>query len=866
MRYQPGDLAAFLRQYKTIKGSSSTHTSFAKPSGSFYIPKAKEAMFHHLYKMALKAGEDLHITERHTELAPVLIDFDFRFNNDGNMNHRYSADDLECFVMLYTEALKRYVEFDTATAYVMEKPSCVAVNNHTIKDGIHIVFPDVVTRPSIQLLVRKDVMPQLKPFFDKMECTNSVEDIVDEAVIERNNWLMYGSKKPEKQPYMVTHTFRYEEGGVKLLPALSSQDEYVEVLAIRNKYHETTILGPHREFVENYEQDLHNEREKKKHISFATQPNRNSHNNEYPFLDLVQKLVKILSPQRACSYHEWIRVGWCLRNIDHRLMDTWIDFSRHSPKFQEGECDRIWGYMREEGLGIGTLHMWAKKDNPEAYQQIISGDLMELIKSSMSQTHYDIAKVVHHMFQHQYVCASVKSNVWFEFKNHRWIMCDNGYSLNSRLSNEVFREYMKANTYYANLAITDTPDNSQIHAKKAEIMAKIAQKLKDTPFKNNIMKECASMFYVAKFEENLDSKRQLLGFEDGVLDLETLEFREGRPEDYISFSTGIHYREYNETDPINKDIMSFLSKVLPKEDVREYVLKVMASCLDGNIREEKFHIWTGVGSNGKSKMIELMSSVMGQYLCIMNVTAITGKRVGSNATNSELVQAKGKRLVIMQEPSEDEKMNIGYMKELTGGDKVKGRGLFKEPIEFKPQFKMLLLCNHLPEVPANDGGTWRRIRLVQFLSRFVENPDPNNPNEFAMDVELANKFEQWREVFMSILLEYYKKYREEGITEPEEIMEGTREYQKSNDILSEYTDDNVEPFPTEFISFTELYDDFKTWARQQNFAGKVPKKKEFQAYFERVLGKSVKGHGNRIGWKGYRLKSKVIMEDHEDEY
>jgi hypothetical protein len=39
--------------------------------------------------------------------------------------------------------------------------------------------------------------------------------------------------------------------------------------------------------------------------------------------------------------------------------------------------------------------------------------------------------------------------------------------------------------------------------------------------------------------------------------------------------------------------------IMPKVDMRDYVLKVMASCLDGVIREERFHIWTGNGSNGK---------------------------------------------------------------------------------------------------------------------------------------------------------------------------------------------------------------------------------------------------------------------------
>ena len=44
------------------------------------------------------------------------------------------------------------------------------------------------------------------------------------------------------------------------------------------------------------------------------------------------------------------------------------------------------------------------------------------------------------------------------------------------------------------------------------------------------------------------------------------------------------------------------------------------------------------------------------------------------------------------------------MKEFTGGDKVYARGLHKDPIEFKPQWKLALLCNDIPEVPPHDSG------------------------------------------------------------------------------------------------------------------------------------------------------------------
>ena len=50
---------------------------------------------------------------------------------------------------------------------------------------------------------------------------------------------------------------------------------------------------------------------------------------------------------------------------------------------------------------------------------------------------------------------------------------------------------------------------------------------------------------------------------------------------------------------------------------------------------------------------------------------------------------------------------------------------------------------------SNDDGTWRRIRVVEFLSKFTENPvddDPDQPYQFKVDKKLEDKFTKWAPV------------------------------------------------------------------------------------------------------------------------
>ena len=77
--------------------------------------------------------------------------------------------------------------------------------------------------------------------------------------------------------------------------------------------------------------------------------------------------------------------------------------------------------------------------------------------------------------------------------------------------------------------------------------------------------------------------------------------------------------------------------------------------LDGNNRYIMEHEFVTHNSNGKSKIVELFQHTIGDYACIFNVSLLTQKQVGSNATNSELAIAKGKRFAILQEPEENER-------------------------------------------------------------------------------------------------------------------------------------------------------------------------------------------------------------------
>lgn len=204
-----------------------------------------------------------------------------------------------------------------------------------------------------------------------------------------------------------------------------------------------------------------------------------------------------------------------------------------------------------------------------------------------------------------------------------------------------------------------------------------------------------------------------------------------------------------------------------------------------------------------------------------------------------------KRFASMQEPNDNDIIHTGAMKEYTGGDKIYSRGLFSKPTPFKPQFKLVLLCNKMPVIKGWDYGVWRRMKVTNFTSSFVDSPNPENENEFLKDKTLSEKFDSWREAFMWLLINYLKQYKRHGIVEPTEVSLASVEYKKRSDGFMQFLDDNF-TFTNndrDRISIQEIYEAFRMWFRNTN-SGPTPNKQDLLDYLNangkiKKLGKNV---------------------------
>jgi P4 family phage/plasmid primase-like protien len=875
MSVAKNDLQAFINKYKSEKGKAFTNTSIANPRISVNIPTECYDTFLNLYALAITGGISLYFTEKPLDISPIRVDLDFRFSKDSHedkyITRKYNDAHVHKIVDTYFKIINHYLDIDEKSniAYVMEKPNPTEFRNK-IKDGIHIIFPHIIVNNNIQYFIRTKILEKAQEIFNITDICAIPDDIVDKAIISANCWQMYGSKKPDCDAYRVTKIYKFDTSQLSTnlfdyISTAKDEIDYIRLFSMRKfNANETATKADRENDINEYIRHVlpmmdKKQKEKLDNNIFSSKLTNIIKNyiNDDEF-ELAKNLVnECLSHKRADRYDDWINLGWALRNIDYRLLNTWIEFSKISSSFVEGECQQLWDKMKKEHLSMGTLRWWSKQDNPQRYNEIINNSVIPLIDMALTTdgAHYDVAKVVQAIYKGEY--KAVNKDTWYKYDKdcHRWVKAKEGLKLRKELSEEVCKKFTDRAQYF-NQKVIETTDEGQkeFYNKRAQAALKISLNLKKSAFKESVMKECKCLFIDEKFEELLDNRAYLLGFENGVYDLKLHIFREGMPDDYIYLCTNKIYVPYNPESLEIAEINEFFNKLFTNENLRNYVLDILACAIDGSIAQERFYIFTGQGSNGKSRLLDLIQKAIGDYYATLPIALLTQKRAASNSAQGEVERTKGRRFAVLQEPSENDKINIGYMKELSGNDRILTRGLYKEPYEFKPQFKMILACNELPEVPSDDGGTWRRIRVIEFSSKFCEHPDPEKPNEFPMDLQLSEKLERYADIFLSMLIERHKSINPVKINEPREVINATQKYKNNNDVIGQYISDNIinDPASKEKIGITDIFNDFKAWSFQNvSKSKKVPDRNQLKSYFEKTYGI----YDSKVGWKGFRIKS-----------
>lgn len=229
-------LCSWLLQFRVAKGEEYTHTSMGKPLGSFNIPiSEKKTLIKILNNELFVKKKFAHITEKPQQHTSIKIDLDFKYDLSVT-TRQYTIDQIRSLVELYNQAIVYYthVESGQLHSFIFERRAPYkSTKQKCTKDGVHIIYPYITCDTNIQHLIRKWVLLHCQPILSQLNCSNAPDDIIDKAIISKNNWLMYGCSKPNIPPYYLTHIYDPDLTDIPFADAYTNE-ELIALLSIRD--------------------------------------------------------------------------------------------------------------------------------------------------------------------------------------------------------------------------------------------------------------------------------------------------------------------------------------------------------------------------------------------------------------------------------------------------------------------------------------------------------------------------------------------------------------------------------------------------------------------------------------------------------
>jgi putative DNA primase/helicase len=175
-----------------------------------------------------------------------------------------------------------------------------------------------------------------------------------------------------------------------------------------------------------------------------------------------------------------------------------------------------------------------------------------------------------------------------------------------------------------------------------------------------------------------------------------------------------------------------------------------------------------------------------------------------SGASGDLARLAGARFVTAAEIEPGDRLSPSRVKQVTGGDRVTARYLYKSEFEYTPQFKCWLAVNHKPQLRGGEHAIWRRIRLIPFTVTIPEG---------EQDKDILEKLRADLPGILAWAVEGCKKWQEPGLQTPRTVLDATEEYREEMDVLGGFIDERCEVRPDAETPIADLYDAYVDYCK-----------------------------------------------------
>lgn len=355
--------------------------------------------------------------------------------------------------------------------------------------------------------------------------------------------------------------------------------------------------------------------------------------------------------------------------------------------------------------------------------------------------------------------------------------------------------------------------------------------------------------------ESFDNDPYLLNLQNGVLDLRTRKLYKHQKNltarFFCSQISPVAYDPKAECPVFD----AFLDNICDGDKQKQkFIMRCLGYTLSGLIIEECMFFVYGRGRNGKSKLIEVVYTILGTYAKAIPTGALMWDPSKPTA-NHEIAAADGARMITASETEQGQRLGEAQVKLLVGGTTMGVRDLYRSLRQMKPKFKIWMDGNYKPEVKGTDAGIKEKLYIIT-LNKYI-------PRE-KRDKFLMQKFFQELPGILNRLLDGFEDYYNNGkanLAPTEEVLTDGENFFIDQDGLAGFKDRICVTGPGTLVTAKALFEAYIEDCKDEGIEEKY--RLGQRRFYDRIEAlEMVESKHNNLGryFKGIGLKSQSSVQ------
>lgn len=200
----------------------------------------------------------------------------------------------------------------------------------------------------------------------------------------------------------------------------------------------------------------------------------------------------------------------------------------------------------------------------------------------------------------------------------------------------------------------------------------------------------------------------------------------------------------------------------------------------------KIFIWYGNGANGKTVLVKVMQTIMGNLLTNCNILKINDRFTLSRAYKGIANITDDVGVTTIKE--------TGLLKSIIDGSEIEIERKYYDPIKWQPNSQFVMCCNQVPSIKDTTKGMLRRLAFIPFDLQLKESEiDRDLFNKLlGSSIKLEEKDKNdnaLRYIMTKAIFAYRKAYSRGSLTVLEKQKQLLSEFEEENkDSISLYYD------------------------------------------------------------------------------